>query len=334
MATVDATPNSRSMPQETTTLTNWKRLTNTTNVFIVESAQALVWKGYIVIAVGSSPHTLHFYHLTHELWSNVSAVNSSYGGYLNMRPGCALITHGAKLLMLSLQGDVYELRGNKWIICPELKVKDKGSNYHAIFTSSSLGDDTLYSLILLESQDGQVLHTFRCFQPPQWSQPRKLQRSLYVFPSQYSQSGYQSSQYHYDDYQASFAAMKGSIYVSNGKQVYCIDLRNPEAETIPVVEIARLPLLQYTISSVNGTLFAFGGKDEDNQPSSDIYRYNSCSEIWEPAGYMRSARYGALVIPVAENGDTQVFVIGGNLGSTNKESLRSRVMESCEVHTR
>ena len=334
MATVDAIPNNRSMAQETTTLTNWKRLTNITNVFNVESAQALVWNGYIVIAVGTAPQTLHFYHLAHELWSNVSAVSSSYyGGYLNMCPGCTLTTHGAKLLMLSIEGDVHELCGNKWIIRPELKVTNPGlsASRPAIFTSSSLSDDTPHSLVLLESQNGCSLHSFRYFQTSQWSQQRSLKRDIYVFPPQPSQSVYQSSQYHY---QTSFAAKKGSIYVCDGKQVHCIDLRNPEAETIPVVDIARLPLLQYTISSVDGTLFAFGGKDEDNQPSSDVYRYSPCSEVWEPAGYMRSARYSALVIPVTENGNTKIVVIGGNLGWTNKECLHSHVMESCEVHTR
>ena len=121
------------------------------------------------------------------------------------------------------------------------------------------------------------------------------------------------------------------IYVSNGKQIYCINLQKTGAKTIPVVEITHLQLYQYTISVVDGTLFAFGGKDEDNQPSSDVHCYNSSSKAWEPAGYMHNARYGALVVPVTENSNTHILAIGGIMGGKNSEC---RVMESCEVHTR
>ena len=329
------------MAQQTTILANWKRLTNITTVFNIESAQASVWKGYVVVVLVGASRTLHFYHLTHELWSTVSAVDPSSGWCLRMCAGCTLTTHDAKLMLLSNSGDVYKFSGNKWIIHPELRVKEpkiSSSDPHVIFSSNSLGEEGVHSLILLESLDGQSLHTFRYFQTSQnqWSQQRKLQESVHVFcppPSGYHQGRYQGSYAEClnDCYHTSYASLQGSMYVSNGQQVHCIDLRYPEAEIIPVVKIAQIPLLQYTISSVDGTLFSFGGRDEENQPSSDIYHYNSCSETWEPAGYMRNARYGALVIPVTENGDTtQVIVVGGCLGR-NKERLCSRAVESCEV---
>ena len=116
------------------------------------------------------------------------------------------------------------------------------------------------------------------------------------------------------------------IYVSNGKQIYCINLQKPGAEIIPVVEITCLQLYRFTISVVDSTLFAIGGKDEDNQPSSDVHRYTDSS--WEPAGYMRNARYAALVVPVTENSNTRILVIGGIMGGKNNEC---RIMESCEV---
>ena len=324
----------RSVAQKTITLTNWKRLNNTTNIF--ENAQAAVWKGYIVVVIGNSLQTLYFYHVDHEIWSNVSTViPSSDDTCTCMCPGHTLTTHEAKLILLSTSGDVYELRGNKWIMHPELEVKSFASQAvcRAIFTSSSLDDNALHSLILLASQDDQSLHTLQCFQKSQWSQPRALQKIVQVFSqpnSQYHQgrSRYQSS-YYAGYYHTSFAAMKDNIYVSNGTQIYSINLQNPGAETIPVEEIPKLQLFHYTISAVDGTLFAFGGKDEDDQVSSDIHRYNSSSEIWEPAGYMRNAQYSALVTPVIEN---NVFVIGGILGRMNNECLHSHVVESCEVH--
>ena len=330
-----ASPAKQSLAQKTTTLTNWKRLTNTTIEFDVKNALALVWREYIVVIDGSSPETLHFYHLKHGLWSKVSANVPSCDGersIITLMGGCTFATHRDNLIILSNTGHVYKFSGNKWIVCPELTVllcdNLDAYNRRSIFTSSPIGDDALDSLILLESQDILSLHTFRYFQTSRWSQPKKLQKSIYVFypqPSRYQ--GYRGS------YHSSFVVMKGSIYVSNGKEVCSISLLKPGADIIPVVEITKLEVLQYTISAVDGTLFAFGGKDEENQPSSDVYRYNSSSEIWEPAGYMRNARYGAIVTPVTQNKDVSILVIGGYLGRVNDVWLCSRVMESCEVHT-
>ena len=87
-----------------------------------------------------------------------------------------------------------------------------------------------------------------------------------------------------------------------------------------MTEIAQLPQSMFTIAGVEDTLFAFGGKDEDNQPSSDVYRYNSATKIWEPAGYMRNARYGIIITPVIQDdsGVTEVIAIGGCSGSKDK----------------
>lgn len=92
----------------------------------------------------------------------------------------------------------------------------------------------------------------------------------------------------------------------------------------------------FTIASVEDTLFAFGGKDEDNQPTSDVYRYNPVSKLWEAAGYIRNARYRTTVTSVVQedSGLTDVFVIGGCSGfvyGINNGLVISRVTESCEV---
>ena len=108
---------------------------------------------------------------------------------------------------------------------------------------------------------------------------------------------------------------------------------SPTAEQIPVTEITQLPHSMFTIASVEDTLFAFGGKDEDDQPTSDVYRYNSVAKVWEPAGYMRNARYRIIVTPVIQDdsGMTDVIAIGGCLGTNGNVQVISRVTESCEV---
>ena len=89
-----------------------------------------------------------------------------------------------------------------------------------------------------------------------------------------------------------------------------------------------------TICAVNDTMFSFGGKDEDNQPNSDVYRYNSVADEWEPAGYMRSSRYSVTVSTFLKDKDnTDIIVIGGVLGESEdpKVTLTCRIAEVCEV---
>ncbi len=64
------------------------------------------------------------------------------------------------------------------------------------------------------------------------------------------------------------------------------------------------------------TLLSFGGRDEDNQPTSDVLRYNPDTDTWESAGYMRSARYNVAVATVQQDTTTEVYVLGGEFGST------------------
>ena len=87
-----------------------------------------------------------------------------------------------------------------------------------------------------------------------------------------------------------------------------------------VTEI-RLPSLnRFTICSANDTVFTFGGMDEDGQLSSDISQYNPATNEWEPAGYMRSCRYSAIVSSFQkddENVDTGIIVVGRVLGENS-----------------
>ena len=70
-----------------------------------------------------------------------------------------------------------------------------------------------------------------------------------------------------------------------------------------------------TLHAIKDTLFSFGGRDEDNQPTSDVLRYNPDTDTWESAGYMRNARYNVAVATV-QDAAMDVIVLGGSLGSS------------------
>ena len=87
--------------------------------------------------------------------------------------------------------------------------------------------------------------------------------------------------------------------------------------------------------AVGGCLFAFGGKDEDNQPFSSIkfYRFIEETNTWKEAGYMATAHYGA-AITIFEHKDedlVDVFAIGGYLGENSKMKLGCCITDKCEV---
>ncbi len=70
-----------------------------------------------------------------------------------------------------------------------------------------------------------------------------------------------------------------------------------------------------TLHAIKDTLFSFGGRDKDNQPTSDVLRYNPDTDTWESAGYMRSCRYNVTVVTVQDT-TMDVIVLGGSLGSS------------------
>lgn len=322
--------------QKTITLTNWKRLVNTTIQFNVERAQALTWNDYVVVIASDSRNILHLYHLKHGLWSQIT-VKSQNVNVEEVMCNCdvqevnppvyyvvnslTFAVYEGNLIFLSTDsGSMSKFSANRWVECPELKLNLINPQRPAILASeASLFNHTSDSLIVLESRDGSSLHTFRYLQNSQWSQPSKLQKSICV------------SDRRVGIYHISFVTVRGYMYISNGIRTYCIDT-SKAAESIPVSEITRLPLHLFTISIVEDTLLAFGGKDEDNQPSSDVYRYNPHSKVWKPAGYMRNARYGVIVAPVPQDENTDVIVIGGYLGERSiKDRILSCITELCEV---
>ena len=67
-------------------------------------------------------------------------------------------------------------------------------------------------------------------------------------------------------------------------------LRQPavEGEAKETLKKTTPPNRQSTLHVVKETLLAFGGMDEDNQPTSDVLRHNPDTDSWEDASYMRN----------------------------------------------
>ena len=326
--------------QKKVTLTNWKRLTNTAVQFDIRYAQgAFFWRDYVAVFSYNSPRELHIYHLRQGIWSKITAIDSTGSlGSTACTPvvGHAYTVYNGDLIFLSMYGNVSKFITDRWCECPEMNIQWNNPPY-AIFATAAVLGDSRSSLIVLEAKsesDNKLfsLCTFRYLQASeansQWSQPCKLQKSILCHVlDMYNRPVYK--------YHITFAAIQGYVFVSNGIQTFSLNLISRSAEIIPVAEITQLPHSMYTIASVENTLFAFGGRDEDNQPTSDVYRYNSAANIWEAAGYMRNARYGVTVTSVVQedSGLIDVFAIGGCVGVLNNstQSLISRVTESCEV---
>ncbi len=87
-------------------------------------------------------------------------------------------------------------------------------------------------------------------------------------------------------------------------------------DLLPVSYYSKPPHPGSTIHAVKNTLFAFGGRDKDNQPTPDALRYNPDTDTWESAGYMRSCRYNVAVATINQAENLDVIVIGGSFGSS------------------
>ena len=106
-----------------------------------------------------------------------------------------------------------------------------------------------------------------------------------------------------------------------------------DLENVVTTKINSPPPMKSSLCAVGGRLFAFGGRDEDKQPFSSVYRYVEEPNTWEEAGYMTTARYGTAVA-IFERKDEDLmdlFVIGGYLSENSKMKMGCCIADKCEV---
>ena len=263
------------------------------------------------MAVISDHSLVHLYHLKHGFWSQLSVNAGDIGSVYN--PTHLFTVYGGDLILVEVSTNsicTYKLviTAGRWVksnhcVLPRSKSDTPytfrigqtppAPNPHILVTASLFEAE---SLILLEplcshGHQSSSLTSLRYFSDSQWSQPKALK--MYIECKQ--------SSGHY-----SFGTVHDYMYVSNGANIYQLHI-SAEAiggQQIEVTSIPSTPLSAFTIACIENTLFSFGGRDTDDQPSSDVFRYNPDSKEWESIGYMRSARYHAIVTPVKQDQGT------------------------------
>ena len=78
-------------------------------------------------------------------------------------------------------------------------------------------------------------------------------------------------------------------------------------------EVASLPVVLSTCTSLNGQLIAVGGSDSHNKTTNAVYAYDPTTDRWDVISTMPTARRSCLVAVLPGN---QLMVVGGCTGSS------------------
>lgn len=323
----------RSASNKVLTLTNWKRLPNVPpSVNLGGMVQpGVYWREFLVFLVASPKTQLYLYHLKSSVWSSMDSIN-----LCKPAAGCPLAVFEGSLVLFSSSGSIYShvMETGRWKQSAKLSSNLNSTSGQEAVVLVSTGSVDKTPLLLLSKDHppgltsrgkGSSYLCLRQFQASKWSPPMKLRYSFLDnirVPTRIS-----------------YATSQSNLYVCNGSIIYCI---NPtitcavDQVEVSTVDVSSLGLTSVSICSVNETIFSFGGKDEDDQPTSSVYRYSSQTKEWEPAGYMRSCRFSATVTPyVPQDGttdNTNIIVVGGEYGSVKDSTvLPCQIAEVCEV---
>ncbi|XP_064391794.1 uncharacterized protein LOC135339582 [Halichondria panicea] len=298
----------------TVTLTNWVRLNNAP--LLLPRASAVQWNDYIFVL--ASDGTALLYHATNAMWSVLISCNET----LPPEGPPPLALYKGEVITVSINGTVlcYSKRASQWKECPELKMDLKYSYIHSIAMMSDRNN--LYVIMYYGSRSNpiygsQACHVFSYSSGHSWEKISDMEapRSI-TFKS---------------------AALAGSsLYIQSGKKIHKLAIEGLKtAELVPELSPAKKqkteefvqmtspnmpPLKGSTLHAINNELFSFGGRDENNQPTSDVLRYNPDTDTWESAGYLRSARYNVAVANVEIDTKKEVFVLGGSFGSKSLQT--------------
>ncbi len=231
-----------------------------------------------------------------------------------------LALYKGEVLTASINGTVlrYSKRGSQWNECPELKI-------HLYYRNT-------YSIAMMSDRSNLYVIMYCGSQPKPRGLLFSFQESCHVFS--YS-SGHSWEQIGHirDSHNGSLesAALAGSsLYIQYGGKMYKLAIKG--LKTTKLVSPAKKqktermttpkipPQRGSTLHAIYDELFSFGGRDKDNQPTSDVLRYNPDTDTWESAGYMRSCRYNVAVANIEIGMKKEVFVLGGSFGSKSLQT--------------
>ncbi len=294
------------------TLTNWERLNNAP--LPLAGASAVQWNDHVFVLTQDG--TIPLYHTKSNIWSVLP--NSPYVNYSNTTVPTALTIHNGQILTMSTKGQVATFDQQ---LCDWTEVNDMNMTMEAQHAQHDCVlvsyNGNLYAIAALQMirmtrlgqsclglpsgiKDCCSIFSYNPNNHPRWT---KI--------SEFGQATLQS-----------VAIVGGTAFVHTGGNIYNVSLERGEKKALaqeltgpPPTEIASPPCVGYTLYGIKDTLFSFGGRDRDNQPTSDVLRYNPKTDTWKSAGYMRSARYNVAVTTVQDT-TLDVFVVGGNFGSS------------------
>ena len=306
-----------------TTMTNWKRLANVPgSVNINGLVQGVHWCEYIVFL--DDKNVLYLYHLKWGIWSLLNSMD-----LCTAAKGCPLAVFKNELIIVPNGGSCickFSMDAGRWMQHEKLSAQ---------FSCGGGLEVTLNNVILAATSDQQLLFLLfhQTTNRQSWLYLRQYHNSKWSLAKQLQSTAVLGT----NEFQISYAIVQTDLYVcTSNNNVYIVHTQQNAGEKVMVTNIhLPLSLTMSTICGVNNTLFSFGGKDRDNQPSSDVSRYNPATKEWESAGYMRSCRFSTMVTPFLRDSkdNLDVFVVGGYLGGTTcpYTLLTCRITESCEV---
>ena len=89
-------------------------------------------------------------------------------------------------------------------------------------------------------------------------------------------------------------------------------------------KVSSLPVTQSTLVSFGGHLLAVGGRNDSDNPTSHVYRYDSHTDSWTVASRINNKR--SLCLAVTLPGD-QLVVVGGNTDKKGGTTLSVEILE-------
>ncbi len=209
---------------------------------------------------------------------------------------------GGKSSDLAPVSTLYSYAGSKWV--------QKFPNMHTerYWTMSTRWN---YFLIVMggEGRDRQVLDVVEVLnlQTQQWSFASSLPRAMDSAASAICGD---------DLYVGGGSHANSARYIAVCSLPHLLENLHEEKLSIGVAlslkelwkQIDDLPYFKTCLTSVESYLFAVGGKDELEQPTSAVYVYNSPSKKWQKVSEMKYARSSCYAVSLPNN---EIMVVGG-----------------------
>ena len=331
------------------TLKDWVRLTNAP--LLLPRPSAVQWNEYVFLLVKDG--TALLYHTKHGMWSVLPRCDKQ----LPSGPP-PLTLHNGQVLTMSTGGEIlsYNHQYSQWETLQYNTLRLIGNNHIRVAALTSYGDALLSTVEPSNHPllSGNRLHCeVHIYQSNKWEKicdiattAQSLCSTTLLGSDLYIQAGERVHKLTLPKHKG-HPGMKDTPLVGplappklGGPLSYSIQMPARPVKEEPLMAdpqqqptgIKSPPYTDSTLHVVKDTLFAFGGRDKDNQPTSDVLRYNPDTDSWESAGYMRSARYNVAVATGWQDSTYNVHVIGGSLGSSNLE-MKSKITMSMPFNT-